>query len=64
MTYTVAFNQNKSTYEVHAEGCRHITVNAALEPMGTSEADTGAEVAAQFAQRNEGCSAKLGPCAR
>jgi hypothetical protein len=61
--WTVACNGRTSFYEVHAAGCRHLMA-AHLDIMYTAEAESGKAEQKRFNEGNEGCIAKLGPCAR
>ena len=70
--WTIAYNNNKGTYEIHAAGCRHLTTSGTdrwghpkLDIMGgTYPQATGAEAKADFEAGNEDCFANLAPCAR
>jgi hypothetical protein len=65
-TWTIARNERTSLYEIHADGCRHTTMSRHLDVMVTGYYDglTGREAKARYEADNEGCLAKLGPCAR
>lgn len=61
---TVARNDKTSLYEVHVTGCFHLQAPH-MEPMYSStDFAHPAELVADFENGNEGCYAKLGPCAR
>jgi hypothetical protein len=63
MKFDVAYNERKGIYEVHAQGCKHISMS--LERMCTKEGATGKEVAAAYDAENDGIEGtKVGPCAR
>jgi len=63
-TYTVAFNGKTTMYEVHADGCKHLMArHLDVCSMGYIGPD-GAWVKNAFEAQNEGCLAKLGPCAK
>lgn len=63
-TYLVARNQKTSLYEVHAQGCKHLMA-AHLESHNVAYvAPDGEWVKRTFEAQNEGCFAKLGPCAK
>jgi hypothetical protein len=62
--YGIAYNESTSLYEVHAAGCRHLSLNPRLEVTLTVTAVSGDAAAKSFEGGNEGCITKLGPCAR
>lgn len=62
--WTVAYNERKSTYEVHAKGCKHLMAPHLDVMHGTYQFPTGQEAALDFEAGNEDCFANLGPCAR
>lgn len=61
--YEIAFNARTTLYEIHRAGCTHL-ISKHLEVTGSIEATSGEDAARTFEAQNDGCLAKLGPCAK
>lgn len=63
-TYLVARNEKTTLYEVHAQGCKHLIAAHLDQHHMAYIGRDGAWVKQTFEAQNEGCLAKLGPCAK
>lgn len=61
MTFTIAYNEHRGTYEVHRAGCAHLNLPK-LQPMFDRDGDVF-DVARWYEQGNEGIFTLLAPCA-
>jgi len=63
-TFVIAFNENNTLYEIHAQGCKHLMVKKLHVTSLAYVGGDSAWVKKDFEYRNEGCLAKIGPCAK